>query len=164
MFSFKRSALLSAALVLGLVSGLVFFAHTSPTQAQGNQAQGSMVTCDSTLVTLLYIAEHDYGFHSMYDVSQVDKGQYGPLFESMMAMMEATPETSMMETPEASMMATPEGEMMATPEAGMTEGMTMLTPGTVAGEDQLCTNLRAELDTFFYDTFTQAMTGQGNGQ
>jgi hypothetical protein len=158
MFSLKRSALLSVVLVFGLVSGLVFFAHTSRTQAQDNM---DTVTCDSTLVTLLYIAEHDYGFHSMYDVSKVDKGQYGPLFESMMAMME-TPEAGMMETPEAGMMETPEAGMMETPEAGMTEGMTMLTPGTVAGEDQLCTDLRTELDGFFYNTFTQM--GEGSGQ
>jgi hypothetical protein len=151
MFSFKRTTLLSAALVLGLISGLVIFARTSPTQAQDSM---DTVTCDSTLVTLLYIAEHDYGFHSMHDVSKVDKGQYGPLFESMMAMMEATPETSMMETPE--------GVMMETPEAGKAEGMTMLTPGTVAGEDQLCTDLRTELDGFFYTTFTQM--GEGSSQ
>jgi hypothetical protein len=152
MFSPKRSVLLAAVLLFGLVSASLFSTHTPATRAQGDMGQ---VTCDSTLVTLLYIAEHDYGFHSMYDISRLDKGQYGPLFDAMMAMMES--DSTMME-------ATPEAEMMeSTPEAGMMEGITMLTPGGVAGEDQFCTDLRAELDAFFYDAFTQAMMGQEGG-
>lgn len=148
MFSLKRLVLFS---IVGLfVSGLVFAAHVPTTNAQGE-----VVTCDSTLVTLLYIAEHDYGFHSMLDVSSLDKGQYAPLFEAMMAMME----DDMMEaTEEADMM---EDDMMeATDEADMMEGdMAMLTPGNVADENPFCTDLRAELDSFFYNTFTGDMMG-----
>ena len=160
MFSLKRSVLPSVVLLFGLVGGLVFSALT-PVLAQDSMDH---VTCDSTLVTLLYIAEHDYGFHSMLDVSNLDKGQYRPLFDALMAMgegggmsAEATPEANMMEnTPEASMGSTPESDMM--------ESTTMLEPGTVAGEDQLCTDLRTELDTFFYNTFTSASMSGGSGQ
>ncbi|MBI5957930.1 MAG: hypothetical protein HY866_04295 [Chloroflexi bacterium] len=147
MFSFKRSVLFVTASVLALVIGFGFSARTSTTRAQDDM---ELVTCDSTLVTLLYIAEYDYGFHSMYDVSTLDKGQYAPLFEAMMAMMES--DETMME-------ATPEGEMMeSTPEESMMDDMTtMLMPGTIEGEDQFCTDLRAELDAFFYAALTEEM-------
>lgn len=109
------------------------------------QAQDEMKphVCDSTLITLLYIAEHDYGFHSMMDVSTFDKGQFAPLFDAMMA--------EMMEQPEATMM--PEGEMMMEP----MEGVTMLTPAVVADEDPACTDLRNELDAFLYKALTEKM-------
>ncbi|MFN8417975.1 MAG: hypothetical protein U0528_01820 [Anaerolineae bacterium] len=75
------------------------------------QSMDSAIVCDSTLITLLYVAEHDYGFHSMTDVSTIEKGQYKPLFDAMMAsmdggMMESTPDSMMAGTPDA-MMATP---------------------------------------------------------
>jgi hypothetical protein len=73
MFSFKRSAFVATALLVILVSGFGWSARTSATRAQDDM---DMVTCDSTLVTLLYLAEHDYSFHSMLDVSKLDKGQY----------------------------------------------------------------------------------------
>ncbi|HEX3053905.1 MAG TPA: hypothetical protein VHP83_24835 [Aggregatilineaceae bacterium] len=141
-----------------LLLAFVFSASTSTTTTR---AQDDMpkITCDSTLVTLLYIAEYDYGFHSMSDVSQLEKGPYTSLFDSMMMGME---EDEMMEgTPEADMMA--EDEMMeGTPEADMmAEGdMMALAPGVVTGEDQFCTTLRAELESFFYDYFSQEMMSE----
>lgn len=114
-------------------------------------AQESMThVCDSTLITLLYIAEHDYGFHSMMDVSSFEKGQYAPLFDAMMADMMTTEETMM----EDDMMATEETMMEGDT---MMEGMTMLVPGAVADEDPACTALREELDAFFYQHFSDAM-------
>lgn len=113
------------------------------------QAQDEMMThtCDSTLILLLYIAEHDYGFHSMMDVLTFEKGQYAPLFDAMMAEMEG----EMME-----------GDMMATEEAmmgdEMMEGdMMMLSPGNVEGEDTACTDLRAEIEAFLYKTLLADM-------
>lgn len=113
------------------------------------QAQDEMMlhVCDSTLITLLYIAEHDYGFHSMMDTATFDKGQFAPLFDAMMAEMSG----EMMEQPEATMM--PEGEMMMEP----VEGMTMLTPAVVADEDPACTDLRNELDAFLYKALSEKM-------
>jgi hypothetical protein len=144
MFSLKRSALFVTVLLVALVGGLGLSARTSTIQAQDDMGS---VTCDSTLVTLLYIAEHDYGFHSMADVSRLEKGQYAPLFEAMMAMMEEE-DTMMEETSEEEMT-----ESMT--EESMMDDMITLTPGVVEGEDQFCTDLRAELDTFFYETLTQ---------
>jgi hypothetical protein len=116
--------------------------------AQQTAAQDEMMThiCDSTLITLLYIAEYDYGFESMMDLSTFDKGQYTPLFDAMM--MED--EDGMMEMTEEPMM---EEEMM-TEEPMIEEGMTMLMVGNIEGEDPACAELRAELNTFFYDTLT----------
>jgi hypothetical protein len=108
------------------------------------QAQDEMMThtCDSTLILLLYIAEHDYGFHSMMDVLTFEKGQYAPLFDAMMAEMEG----EMME-----------GDMMATEEAMMEGDMMMLSPGNVEGEDTACTDLRAEIEAFLYKTLLADM-------
>jgi hypothetical protein len=108
------------------------------------QDEGAMVACDSTLITLLYIAEHDYGFVPMaVDAASLDKGIYAPLFEEMMAMMEEG------EMEEETMIE--EGEMM------MDEEMMTLAPGDVPGEDESCTALRAELEAFFYAHFTMMM-------
>lgn len=133
-----RLFVLIAVVILVLVLALL------PAQAQDS----GMIVCDSTLITLLYIAEHDYGFQPMMDVAQFDKGQFAPLFDAMMAeMMEATPEAMMGE-------ATP--EMMMTEET-MMEGMTQLQPGAVEGENEACTQLRAEVEGFLYETLKSKM-------
>lgn len=121
-----------------------------PTSAQDM----GMIVCDSTLITLLYIAEHDYGYSPMMDVSVFEKGQYAPLFDEMMSMME---EGDMMGdmTPEAMM---EEGEMA---EDEMMGEMTMLAPGNIEGEPAECTELRAALDSFFYEHFTMGMMEEG---
>ena len=78
-----KRVLLIAAFALVLSAFVGFSSRTA-------QAQDDMMThtCDSTLIALLYIAEHDYGFHAMsVDVSTFEKGQYAPLFDEMMAMM-----------------------------------------------------------------------------
>ncbi len=150
MSNFKRSTFFLAFLVL---IGSFVLAAPAPTVTRAQDM--SKITCDSTLVTLLYVAEYDYGFHSMLDVASLDKGQYAPLFDAMMADMSS--DGGMME-------ATPEGEMMdATPDMGMMDGMTTLTPGNVQGEDQFCTDLRAELDIFLYDALTHEMMGEDSG-
>lgn len=119
--------------------------------ASVGQAQEAMThTCDSTVILLLYVAENDYGFHSMMDVATFEKGQYAPLFEAMMAQMEG----DMMEATEEAMM---EGDMMEATEEAMMDDMMLLPPGNVAGEDSACTELRAELEKFFYDTLTTDM-------
>ncbi|MBI5666925.1 MAG: hypothetical protein HZC41_02885 [Chloroflexi bacterium] len=129
--------------VLSVVAILVLVLALLPAQAQDS----GMIVCDSTLITLLYLAEHDYGFHPMTDVAQFDKGQFAPLFDAMMAeMMEATPEAMMEE-------ATP--EMMT--EETMMEGMTQLQPGVVEGENEACTQLRAEVEAFLYETLKSGM-------
>jgi hypothetical protein len=117
------------------------------------QAQDEMTphVCDSTLIALLYVAEYHYGFHSMeMDLSTFEKGQYAPLFDSMMSMMD---EDEMMATEEAMM----EDDMMATEEAMMDGEMVTLTPGNIEGEDEACTALRIELDAFLPDALKADM-------
>jgi len=143
-----------SALALSVV--FVFTLAFGAAASRPAQAQDEMMThvCDSSLITLLYIAEADYGFHAMeMDLASFEKGQYAPLFEAMMA--EMMDEGEMMEEDMT------EGEMM---EEDMTEGemmedMVMLAPAVVEGEDEACTALRAELDTFFYDALTKDMMG-----
>ena len=132
-----RTRIALLVVVLAAVAGLVLIAPVT--------AQDEMMThtCDSTTILLLYIAEHDYGFHSMMDVSTFEKGQYAPLFDAMMAMMEE----EMMETEEAMM---EEGEMM--------EGdMMLLAPAVIADEDPACTELRAEVEGYLYTTLSAEM-------
>lgn len=103
------------------------------------QAMTTTVTCDASTILLLYLAEHDYGFHSMeQDAANFAKGQYAPLFETMMAenalAMDAT------ETPpvtEAMMPLVSEDVLPAL---------------VVAGEASECTALRTELQAFFATT------------
>lgn len=115
------------------------------------QAQDGMVVCDMTLISLLYISEHVYGHFPMTDVSNIDKGQYAPLFDAMMAMM-----AEMEPTEEAAMEPTEEAAMEPTEEAAM-EGMTMLAHGDIPGEPQVCTDLRHELDAWFLEHFKHEM-------
>ncbi len=115
------------------------------------RAQDGMVTCDLSLISQLYIAEHVYGHFPMTDVSNIDKGQYAPLFDAMMAMME-----QMVPTEEAMMEPTEEAMMEPTEEV-MMEGMTILASGDVPGEPQVCTDLRHELDAWFLEHFKLEM-------
>jgi hypothetical protein len=121
------------------------------------QDTAMMHVCDSTTILMLYIAEHDYGFHSMMDVSTFDKGQYAPLFDAMMASME---EGDMMtEEPMGDdMMATEEPMMGDTSMEG-----TMLMPLTVPDEDPECTALRAEVEAYLYSSLSMGMMEDSMG-
>jgi hypothetical protein len=135
--------LLTVALLTVLVLSL-----TLPAAAQDEM----MITCDSTLITLLFVAEYSYGFHSMMDVSTIDKGQYAPLFESMMAMMEDDMMDEDMAEEETMEEEMAEDEMM--------DDMMMLAPGVVEGEPAECTALRAEIETYLYDHFSMEMMAE----
>lgn len=149
-----KRLLTAAALSLALI--------TAGATTRTSQAQDNMMThvCDSTLIALLYIAEHDYGFVPMSaDLSTFEKGQYAPLFEAMMSMMgeEAMMEgDDMMATEEAMM----ESEAMA--DSSMME-MVALTPGHVTDEDPACTELRTELDAFLFAALTESMMMMSDG-
>lgn len=112
------------------------------------RAQDTMThTCDSTTILLTYLAENDYGYQPMMDMSTFELGQYAPLFDAMMAIMD---EGEMMEATEEAMM-----EEMA--EMEMVEGMTMLHPLTLADEDPACTELRASVEAFLYEKVVSDM-------
>jgi hypothetical protein len=141
----KRIALFAVVLVAILAA--VFAFASRPAVAQDEMMAH---TCDSTLISLLLIAEYDYGFHSMMDTASFDKGQYAPFFEAMMMEMEE----EMMEEP---MMESTEEAMMEEP---MMDDMMMLPVGNIEGEDPACTELRAELDAFFYAKFSEMMMAE----
>jgi hypothetical protein len=147
MTRITRFFALTFALVLATALG--FSARQAPVQAQEEMMTH---TCDSTLILLLYIAEHDYGFQSMMDVSTFEKGQYAPWFEAMMAMMDE----EMMEMDEEEMAM--DEEMMEMDDSDMMmEGMVMLTPAVIADEDEACTALRAEIEAYLYETISAEM-------
>jgi hypothetical protein len=135
---------LALTILLALFAGIAL-SPAAPTHAQDDSPS---ITCDSTLILLLYVAEHDYSFHSMSDTAPFEKGVYAPLFDEMMA--NDMGEDDMM-SPEATMEADMSDSMSSEDE------MMPLAPGVVQGEDMACTELRAELEGFFYNTFTQAM-------
>ena len=137
-------------LVFALLAGLI--ALPAP---HATDAQDGMITCDSTLITLLFIAENDYGFHSMMDVSTIDKGQFAPAFEAMMAMMDD--EMMDEEMADEEMM----DEEMA--EEEMMDDMMMLAPGVVAGEAAECTALREEVEAYLYKAISDEMMMMDEG-
>jgi hypothetical protein len=141
----RNRVVFTCALVCLLLSTIALAPQTIHTYAQGQTT-----TCDSTLITLLYVAEHDYGFKSSMDVGQFEKGQFKPLFDAMMAM---GANDTMMATPAAAMAAT-EGAMMAATQDAM---MANLKPGVVQGENETCTKLRAEVESFLFTKFSDAM-------
>lgn len=118
-------------------------------------AQDDKIVCDLTLITMLYISEHVYGHFPMTDVSNFDFGQYTPLFEAMMAEMEA-----MTPTEEAEM--APTEEMAMEPTEEMVSEFTQLLHGDIPGEPAECTALRHELDAWFLAHFNMEMEmGEG---
>ena len=109
---------------------------------------------NSTLITLLFIAESDYGYHGM-DTSVYDKGQFTAMFDAMMAHMD-----EMMMTPTEEMMMGDDSMMTPTEEMMMGDAMmTTLTPGIMANEDPTCTALRTDLEAFFYNHYTMDSMG-----
>lgn len=134
----KRFALVLSVLALFVAS------FALPVVAQDDDMMDAHV-CDSTTILLLFIAEYDFDFVSMMDASTFDKGQYAPLFEAMMMMDEEMMDDDDMMDDEA--MIDDDAMMMDD------EMMTMLELPVIADEDPACTELRAELDGFFYDYF-----------
>lgn len=167
MFS-RLSRRLGVGVALALLVGAVSI-------AQFVRAQDAMakVTCDSSLVVLLLVAEHDYDYlsHLMMDETmmdhpalKIDKGQYGPLIDSIVAMMTAMMEEDPnMVMTEEEMMAHDEmlnnmmgmgstadmvAAYMASMNMEMGDMMTTLQPGNVAGEDPVCAEVRADVEKF----------------
>jgi hypothetical protein len=138
---------------------------SAPVQAQDDAA----VACDSTLATLLLVAEHEYDYlsHMMMEmpesVPNLDLGQYGPLIESIVAMMTAMAEDmseeDMMAMEEMNTMVAGMMEMSDTnlinsylSASGMGEAdfstLTTLAPGDIEGQDATCAAVRADVSQF----------------
>jgi len=147
-----------------------------------------MIVCSSDLILNLYVAERFFNFaamtdmmmasgmdmSNMVDTSQISRGQFQPMFDGMMGMMNAdmSMSDSMMN---ANMMANMSGMMMMSdadmqaqmmammPDVDMS-GMTMLMPTMMQGEPAECTALRAELMRFFTSVAAMDMAaGMGMG-
>lgn len=163
-----RLTLVALIVVATTAAGLVLNRDTATPRTAEAQDDGSMgISCDSTLVLLLLLAEHNYDYLSGMDEEMMsampvfDYGQYTHLIEDTQAMM-----TEMMNgmsdedmaAAEASNMAA--ADMMSMDAAGILAGydaamgyemmgdMTTLAPGDVAGEPAECTSLRASLEQF----------------
>lgn len=143
------------------------FVIVAPGSARITRAQDTPLVCDSTLVTLLLVAEHDYDYltnmsKSMETPLNIEFGEYKPLLENIMAMMMSMQqnmtedEMAAMESEEMMM-----GEMMEKSNAdlikeylasmnmdAMGETMTTLPTGALANEDPACTSLRADVEHF----------------
>lgn len=167
--------------VFALISLLIGFIVPAAV-AQDEMAK---ITCDSTLVTLLLVAEHDYDYLSAkmmdeemmdHPALRIDKGALTPLVEEIMAMMIAMMEEdpNMGMTPEqmaahdamlAEMMMKTPAEMVASymmsMNMEMAEEMTELQPGNVAGEDPVCTEVRADVEKFIIAHLVTEMALKG---
>ncbi len=132
-----------------------------------DMTESTPVTCNSTLVTLLMIAEHDYDYLShMEMLPNIDFGQYSGLIHDSVARMQSM-EMDMtadeMATATAMQATVDEMMMMSTTDMlshydmtmGMGDSMSsdsmemmMVAPGDVAGEDPLCASTRADVEHF----------------
>ncbi len=155
------------------VSALFVHAQDATATAPAS-ATGSMVSCDSDLILSLYVAERYFGFagamdmmmknstdtSAMVDVNTINKGQFAPLFDGMMGMMDQNmmmPGTNMTQEQMQSMSSTmgmSDADMMTQMQSMLPAGtdmssMTMLNSSSVAGEDASCTKLRTQLNHFY---------------
>lgn len=150
-------------LVFGL---LLVAAFVGSSQAQDDMA----VACDSTLITLILVAEHEYGYlsgklASGEELPHLDYGQFDHIINDTIAMMQMGDEMSGEEmddmATEESMDEMGEEDMMMPTDVNTTlseydtsmgyemmEGMTTLEAASVAGEPELCTQVREEVTSF----------------
>ena len=152
---------LAASICLSVLVLSIFAVRPAVVRAQ----DASPVVCDSTLVTLLLVAEHDYDYLSnMMDnggIPNVDLGQFDHLIHDTIAMMQSmemsAEEMATMEAMQAQldeMMAMSTTDMLHSYDMSMAMGteepmaMTSLEPGNVAGENDLCTTVRADVEKF----------------
>ncbi len=125
--------------------------------------EGAPVACDSTLVVLLLVAEHNYDYlTNMQTLPNVDLGQYAHVInDSISNMRSMAMSADQMATVEAmqstldSMMAMSANDMLAAYDKAMGGDMmsgdammTTLQPGNVAGENELCASVRTDVEKF----------------
>jgi hypothetical protein len=164
-------------LALALVFSFAFAAGSHIARAQDATPDMMMahVVCDADLILSLYTAENNFGFAAVMDkmmadpnmaamvkvhAEDYDKGQFEPLFASMMSMMDSSMATTNSMMSEDTMnhvvelmsmsMDDMEKQMMESMPASLdTMAMTTLAPATVTGEPAECTALRDELRQFY---------------
>lgn len=154
------------------------------TQAQDDQME--KIACDSTLATLLLVAEHDYDYLSdkmMMDMMDdpalnIDLGVLDPIAQDIMAMMMdmADEGSTDMDTMSEEDMAMHD-EMLANMMSMSAEDavnaylssmnmemmdMSMLPTGEIAGEDPACTQVRADVEQFLLAHILTEMSMMGD--
>jgi hypothetical protein len=139
----------------------------SPEVALAQDEGEGTISCDSTLVLLLLLAEHNFDYISgmdetmMMDMPSLDLGQYTYYIEDTVARMtEMAGEMSEDDMTAMDDMNAMVEEMMGMDAAAILQGydsamgyemmgdMTLLEPGNVPGEAAECTALRASLEQF----------------
>jgi len=144
------------AVLLALVALLLVTALIVPAVAQDDMVH----TCDSTTILLLFLAEHDFGYAPMMDMTTFDLGQYAPFFDMQMAMVESG-DAEMMSEEDSTALMEEMSALMDTMEP--MEGVTMLAPATITDEDPACTELRASVENFIYGHFSMEMMAAEEG-
>lgn len=144
------------------------FAIFAPANARITRAQDKPLVCDSTLVTLLLVAEHDYDYLSGMEkrgsvMPKVEFGEYKPLLDSIIMMMIEMQQNMTQEQIDAAAAEDKMiGEMMGKSnadlikeyltsmkmEGGAMDAMTALPTGALANEDPACTTLRSDVENF----------------
>ncbi len=145
---------------------------TADMSMSGTSGTTGSVVCSSDLLVNLYIAERYFGFGGMndewmqsgastLDLTQFDKGQFAPWFDSMMDMPSGMSSEQNAAITDMMLMddATMQQDMMANmPDA------TMLAPATFADDSAECAMLRTTLNRFFLAVASQgsvSMMGVG---
>jgi hypothetical protein len=151
-------------LAVALVAGLAF----SAPRAARAQDEMAKVVCDSDLILSLFTAEYHFDYAVVHeqmmmgasddmmgvDLAVYEKGQFAPLFDSLMGMMSSGDTMMGSETIQSLVdamgmdMAAMDSMMMEMMPEGSAE-MAALVPPTVEGEAAECTALRDELRHFY---------------
>ena len=167
MRTLLRLTLVALIAVTSITAGVLHNHDTTPRTAEAQDDASMGIACDSTLVLLLLLAEHNFDYISgmdetiMSEMPAFDYGQYTYILEDTVAMMTAMmDEMSDEEMAEAEATHAMVEEMMGMDAAGILAGydaamgneamgdMSVLAPGNVAGEPAECTSLRASLEQF----------------
>lgn len=185
MRTFSRLAVVLVC--VAMLANVILIHAQDATETVTPGATGTMVTCDSDLILSLYVAERYFGFagvmdmmmdnstdtSTMVDLNSLDKGQYAPLFTSLMGMMDQNmmmPNSTMTQSQMqsmSSMMTMSDADMMSQMQIVLPAGtdmssMSTLTSAPMMGEDASCTMLRMQLNRFYTIlAFQDMQTGMG---
>ena len=128
---------------------------------QGQTGTEGMVTCDSDLILMLYVAERFFNFNTFagqmssqmnFDIATINRGQYAPWFNQMeqSSNMNNVQMSDEFNTAMMNMMTMSDADFETSMMAGAdTSSMTMLNSHDVADEPQECAALRNTLRRFF---------------
>lgn len=153
----KRRFFIPMMLATVLVSSMIFAFPTFGQEAT-QESQPTPIICESSLILLVGLAQRDYGFQSSMDTSQLERGQYGQLYDDS-----GMGTDDMMMTEEAPMTDDMGMDASATQEAEMSSpSAVFLNPPVVLDEDTRCTQLRSDVERFFSDRMQSGEMGQND--